>query len=92
MLASLNQQKQGTLPSNILKNPKNEGHYLTIATQSGKETVDPHMIVVDEPRNNSIDVDKTPESEIEKSTGVGKSIEKNMEMGKVFKTVLKTIP
>ena len=34
--ASLNQRKNGLLPSDTIQNPKKDGHYMTIATKSGK--------------------------------------------------------
>lgn len=37
-------------------NPKNEDHYLDINTQSGNTTIDPHMLMVDELRNNVVDI------------------------------------
>ena len=33
----------GTLPSNTVQNPKNDGHCMAITTQGGKQTIDPHM-------------------------------------------------
>lgn len=47
--------------------------------------------MINEPRNNNIDVDNTPEGEIKKLIVVDKSVEKDKGKGKVVKPVLKTI-
>ncbi|XP_015159982.1 uncharacterized protein [Solanum tuberosum] len=39
--ASLNQRKNGSLPSDTIQNPKKDGHYMAIATRSGKIHTDP---------------------------------------------------
>ena len=33
----------GTLPSNNVQNPKNDGHCMAITTRGGKQTIDPPM-------------------------------------------------
>ena len=38
-----NTRQIGTLPSNIVQNPKNDGHYMRITTRGGKQTIDPPM-------------------------------------------------
>ncbi|KAK4721465.1 hypothetical protein R3W88_011698 [Solanum pinnatisectum] len=39
--ASLNQRKNGSLPSDTIQNPKKDGHCMAIATRSGKFLTDP---------------------------------------------------
>ena len=41
--ATVNTWKPGTLPSNTVRNSKNDGHYMEITTQGGKQTIDPPM-------------------------------------------------
>ncbi|XP_049399843.1 uncharacterized protein LOC125863915 [Solanum stenotomum] len=41
MKASLNQRKNGSLPSDTIQNPKKDGHCMAIATRSGKVLNDP---------------------------------------------------
>ncbi|XP_049392726.1 uncharacterized protein LOC125857097 [Solanum stenotomum] len=41
MIASLNQRKNGSLPSDTIQNPKKDGHCMAIATRSGKVLTDP---------------------------------------------------
>ncbi|KAK4716480.1 hypothetical protein R3W88_014818 [Solanum pinnatisectum] len=38
---SLNQRKNGSLPSDTIQNPKKDGHCMAIATRSGKVLTDP---------------------------------------------------
>ncbi|XP_015162466.1 uncharacterized protein [Solanum tuberosum] len=42
--ASLNQRKNGSLPSDTIQNPKKDGHCMAIATRSGKILNDPIFI------------------------------------------------
>ena len=41
--AIVNTRQLGTLPSNIVQNPKNDAHCMEITTQSGKQTIDTPM-------------------------------------------------
>ena len=41
--AIVNTRKPGTLPSNTVQNPKNDGHCMAITTRGGKQTIDPPM-------------------------------------------------
>ena len=41
--ATVNTRQLGTLPSNTVKNPKNDGHCMAITTRGGKQTIDPPM-------------------------------------------------
>ena len=39
----MNTRQPGTLPSNIVQNPKNDGHCMSITTRGVKQTIDPPM-------------------------------------------------
>ena len=41
--ATVNTRQPGTLPSNTVQNPKNDGHCMAITTRGGKQTIDPPM-------------------------------------------------
>ena len=41
--ATVNTRQPGTLPSNTVQNPKNDGHCMAITTCDGKQTIDPSM-------------------------------------------------
>ena len=43
LFATLNTRQLGTLPSNTVQNPKNDGNYTAITTRGGKQTIDPPM-------------------------------------------------
>lgn len=49
-----------------MENQKNDSHYVAIASQWGKDTIDPSMSIVDEVKNDTTDLDNTPKDEIEK--------------------------
>lgn len=68
MCTTLSQRQSRTLQRNIIQNPKNDGHYIAITTQSGKSFIDPPLHTIDEPMNDSIMVDDTPKAESEKVT------------------------
>ena len=40
---TMNARQPGTLPSNTVQNPKNDGHCMAITTRGGKQTIDPPM-------------------------------------------------
>ncbi|KAK4726756.1 hypothetical protein R3W88_031673 [Solanum pinnatisectum] len=40
---TVNPRQLGTLPSNTIQNPKNDGHCMTVTTRGGKQTIDPPM-------------------------------------------------
>lgn len=48
-----------------LQNLKNDSHYLTITTWSGKDTIDPLMLI-DEVQDNVVDIDDVLKAEVEK--------------------------
>ena len=39
--ATVNTRQPGTLPRNIVENPKNDVHCMAITTRGGKQTIDP---------------------------------------------------
>ena len=41
--ATANTRQPGTLSSNTVQNPKNDGHCMAITTRGGKQTIDPPM-------------------------------------------------
>lgn len=57
MSAILNQRISGTLPRSTFQNAKNDSHYLAITTWSCKAAMDPYMPIVDDVRNDIMDVD-----------------------------------
>ncbi|XP_049355216.1 uncharacterized protein LOC125819833 [Solanum verrucosum] len=67
-------QKPGTLPSNNIKNLKNDGHCMTVTTHEGKQTIDPHMTSeverVIEKYVDDIEVTKDMKVDIEKEAKV----------------------
>ena len=40
---TVNPRQLGTLPSNTIQNPKNDGHCMAITTRRGKKTIAPPM-------------------------------------------------
>lgn len=83
----LNHCQLGTFPRNTVPNLKNEGHYLSITTQSGKSIIDLPRLFVDEVWVDVINIDDTPEA-----IGADKHIEKNKGKGKEDEPVVKIIP
>lgn len=53
----------GTILRNTIQNTKNDSHFLTITTQSGKDTTNPSMTMVD--KDNPKIIDDVDESEVE---------------------------
>lgn len=49
-----------------MQNPRNDIHYLAINTRGSKATIDPPMMIVDEVRNETIDISDVPKAKIEK--------------------------
>ncbi|KAK4733798.1 hypothetical protein R3W88_008059 [Solanum pinnatisectum] len=41
---TINPRQPGTLPSNTIKNSKNDGHCIAVTTRGGKQTIDPPML------------------------------------------------
>ena len=39
----MNTRQPGTLPSNTVQNPKNDGHFMEITTRGGHQSIDPTM-------------------------------------------------
>lgn len=46
-------------------NPKNKNHYCAITSQNGRATIDHPMPIVNEVKNNIIDLDDAPKYETE---------------------------
>ncbi|KAK4706665.1 hypothetical protein R3W88_033765 [Solanum pinnatisectum] len=70
----VNPRQPGTLPSNTIKNPKNDGHCMTVTTRRGKQTIDPSMSSkverVVEKDADEIEVTGDPKDATEKETEV----------------------
>lgn len=66
MLAILTQHQLRTLLSNTVQNPKNDRHYLAITTWRGKANIDLPMPIIDEVRDDIIDVDDVSKVKVEK--------------------------
>lgn len=66
MSVTLNQRQLDTLLSNTVQNSRNNSHYLSITTKSGKATIYLLMPVIDGGRNNVVNVDEVPEPESKK--------------------------
>lgn len=54
-----------------MQNPKNDNHYLAITTQSGKENFD--LSIVDEARDDVVDVDEAAKAKLGKFVTSGES-------------------
>ena len=65
MSATLNPRQKGTLPSNTVQNPKNDGQCMAVTTRSGVQTINPPMPQLDDdaPHSDAIEDDKTPKPE-----------------------------
>lgn len=57
--------------------PKNDDHYLAITIQNRNTIVDPYMLTVGEPKNDSVVVGATVEVELKKATGVDDNADTN---------------
>lgn len=66
MYATLNQCQPGTLLSNTIQNSKNDSHYLSFTTQRSKANTDPLIYVVDDTKNDPVDINDVDKDEIEK--------------------------
>lgn len=73
MFVSLKQRQSGNLLSNTIQNQKIDNHCLAISTQSVKATIDPPMPVIDDVRNDTLDVDNANKTKIEKLVSNNKS-------------------
>lgn len=69
----MNQYQSVNLPSNTIQNLKNYSQCLAITTRSSKSTIDPFMPVVDEWRNDIMDVDNALETYIKKLVTTGEA-------------------
>ena len=75
---TVNTRQPGTLPSNTVQNPKNDGHCMTITTRGGKQTIDPPMPSneknVKKDTDQVVDVDAELEDNTEKDAEVPKKV------------------
>ena len=62
-------RQPGTLPSNTVQNPKNDGHCMAITTRSGKQTIDPLIPSNDEKVIKDNDKVVEVSGEVEESNG-----------------------
>ena len=67
--ATVNTRQPGTLPSNIIQNPKNDAHCMAITTRGGKQTIDPPMPSNEEKVKKDNDKVVEGSGEVENSTG-----------------------
>ncbi|KAH0634861.1 hypothetical protein KY284_037647 [Solanum tuberosum] len=56
---SVNPRQPGTLPSNTIQNPKNDGHCMAVTTRGGKQTIDP-------PRTSVVEIEIRKEDDVVK--------------------------
>ncbi|TMW98370.1 hypothetical protein EJD97_004138, partial [Solanum chilense] len=76
--ATVNTRQPGNLPSNTVKNPKNDAHCMEIITRSGKQTIDPPMPSNEE--NVRKDDDKVVKGSVEEEQSNGKDAEVPMKV------------
>ena len=67
--ATVNTRQPGTLPSNTVQNPKNDGHCMAINTRGGKQTIDTPMPSNEEKVRKDNDKVVEGSGEAEDSTG-----------------------
>ena len=74
----MNTWQPGTLPSNNVQNPKNDGHCMAITTRGGKQTIDPPMPSnekkVTEDTDKMVDLDGELEDNTAKDAEVPKMV------------------
>ena len=75
---TVNTRQPGTLPSNIIRNPKNDGHFIEITTRGGKQTIDPPMPSTEE--NVRKDNDNVVKGSVEVEESNGKDVEVPMKV------------
>ena len=68
LIVTVNARQLGTLSSNTVQNPKNDGHCMAITTRGGKQTIDPPMPSNEEKVRNYDDKMVRGSSEAEEST------------------------
>ena len=71
--ATVNTLQPGTLPSNIVQNPKNDAHCMAITTRGGRQTIDPPMPFAE--KNVRKDNDKVVKGSGEAEESNGKDAE-----------------
>ena len=74
----MNTRQPGTLPSNTVQNPKNDGHCMAITTRGGTQTIDPPMPAneneVTKDTDKVVNVDADLEDKIAKEAEVPKKV------------------
>ena len=75
---TVNTRQPGTLPSNTVKNPKNDVHCMAITTRGGNQTIDPPMPSNEE--NVRKDDDKVVKGSVEEEESNGKDAEVPMKV------------
>ena len=67
--ATVNTRKTGTLLSNSVQNPKNDGHCMAITSRGGKQTIDPPLLSNEEKVRKDDDKVVKGSGEAKESTG-----------------------
>uniref|UniRef100_M1D9P3 Integrase core domain containing protein n=1 Tax=Solanum tuberosum TaxID=4113 RepID=M1D9P3_SOLTU len=74
----VNPRQPGTLPSNTIQNPKNDGNYMAVTTRGGKQTIDPHMpsgVEIENSKNDdAVEVSGESENATEKEVEVTQKV------------------
>ena len=74
---TVNTWQLGTLPSNTVQNPKNDGHCMAITTRGGKKTIDPPMPSNEEKVTKDTEVVEV-NGEVEDNTGKDAEVPKKV--------------
>lgn len=91
MFVTLNQKQLSTISSNIVLNFRNDGHYLSTTTQSGKSTIKSLLPTIDVLRDDSIMDYMAPTMDSENAIGYDHDVIKDNGKDKVDEVILKTI-
>ena len=75
--ATVNTRQPGTIPSNTVQNPKNDGHCITITTRGGNQTIDPPMPSNEEKVTKDTEVVEV-NGEVEDNTGTNAEVLKKV--------------
>ena len=66
--ATMDTRQPGTLPSNTVQNPKNDGHCMEITTRGGKQTIEPPMSSIEKKVTKDAEMVEV-NGEVEDNTG-----------------------
>ncbi|XP_015078368.1 uncharacterized protein LOC107022202 [Solanum pennellii] len=70
----VNPRQPGTLSSNTIQNPKNDGHYMAVTSREGKHTID-------QPMSSTVEGDMRKKDEVAESSGeLGDTTKKEVEL------------